>query len=831
MSGSPKPSPLVRRVSAERLRRFSTRTTLNRVLLGAVVVALIVGLGFGTGYTTSKAAFGDGIAFLAKGDTAARINALSNEVDARSAEKLAKDDEKLEVVQVRPDSLWVVNHDTGTVTPLATDTLKAGDPIEKGASSKDRLKLVTGGGQTYLLDSGTGRLEKLDGSRGKPAPVEVPPVTDAVADSDGKVWAYTAKTDELLEIVDGALKDRQLVGGSGAAVTLTMASNLPVLYSSNTGKASMYDTDGLRRVLELGASHGLVSQPSTTSSVVAVVMPESGTLVTGDFQSRRVDSVTLNGRARAEFDRPVVHQGKVYVPDHSERQVVIVEVSGGKVKVEPVPKGPGRFQITARDDRVWVNDQRSPITLSFDVNGKRSEIDAGDADGAEDKPLPTPKPTPSSPPTRAVLPPVTTETGQPRKPQSKVVVPSQTPKPSMVTVPVLTDMQYEKACELIEPELRCVKLPRAESKAETGVVLDSSPQAGARVPQGSAVKVYYRGPLTVPDVTGVPADKACESLVETGLRCDRKPATEPAAAKDQVNVVQSQSPAAGSPVSTGAEVTVVFPDKVKVGTYTGLPVAQACAALEQAGLVCKRQETGPGVPTEEVMSQTPAPGTGLAPGSEVTLAYLGPPVVPDVMNKTPEEACAAIRAVHLECAPNPGAPTLEVNKVLRQDPAAGARHRAGTAVSILYGGTAPVPLNRFKAPSPKRGNDLSPGGGGPAGWSPQSTIGRVYLAEAAGKVEGLHVINRFRCANACGEEGHYYFTANSSGPSGYTAEGPAFACFASPVPGTVPLRALFHTKVVTWAWAPEGSAELSAFTQGGFGSPHDFPVCHVWPRP
>ncbi|MBB5773527.1 hypothetical protein [Nonomuraea jabiensis] len=49
---------------------------------------------------------------------------------------------------------------------------------------------------------------------------------------------------------------------------------------------------------------GLVSQPSTTSSVVAVVVPESGAVVTGDFQSRRVNSVSLNGRARDDSTGP-----------------------------------------------------------------------------------------------------------------------------------------------------------------------------------------------------------------------------------------------------------------------------------------------------------------------------------------------------------------------------------------------------------------------------------------------------------------------------------------------------------------------------------------------
>lgn len=827
MFGSPQPSSPIRRAAAERLRRLWTGTALNRALLVALVVALVAGVGLGTGYTTSKAAFSAGVAFLPKDDTVARINAISNQVDAWSASKLAKGDEKLEVVEVRPDSLWIVNHDTATVTPLPTDTLVAGKPIVKGAASRNMLKLVAGGGQTYLLDMSNGRLEKLDGSRGRPGPIDTPAIRDAVADSGGKVWAYTTQTGELLEIVDGELKERQSVGDPAAPVILTMASDLPVLYWNDTGQASMYGSNGVRRILHMGVREGLVSQPSTTSSQVAVVEPGTGRLVIGDFRTENMRSVTPSGLDRSGLDRPVLHHGRVYVPDFANKQVMIVEAATGRFRREAVPGSPTRdFQITTRDDRVWVNDRKSRITLSFDANGKRTEIDSGDRGGVKDEPLPSPSSTPSV--TRTSEPPRTPQRQTP--PTSVPTTATATPKPRSVVVPSLINLSYEEACERLRPELRCVKMPREQGTVDTGIVMESEPEAGARVPRSSPVTIYYRGPLTVPDFTNMTADKACETLEGAGLRCVRQPAGTAVAAAD-LGKVQNQNPKPNSPVSTGATVTIQYPDKVAVGTYKGLPVADACAAVQQAGLKCDPKETGTGVPSGVVQSQSPDAGTGVAADTAVTLNYLGnPPEVPSVVGLTPDEACAKISAAHLECARAANAATLDVNKVTAQNPAPGTRHAAGTAVTIAYQAIAPVPLNRFKAPGAKRGNFLSPGGG-PAGWSQQSTIGRVYSHDAVGKVDGLQVINQSHCENACGEVGGYYFSANPNVQANWVWDGPAFACFAQPVPGTVPLRALFNPTAAAWAWAPEGSSEFTAFAQGGFGSQYDFTVCHVWPRP
>ncbi|MBB5076753.1 PASTA domain-containing protein [Nonomuraea endophytica] len=797
---------------------------INRVLMATLAVALVVAVGFGTGYTTSKAAFSDDVAYLPKGSGVGRFNASSNEVDARTAVDLATGDQVLEVVQVRPDSVWVVNHDTNTVTPLPTDTLQPGKGIKKAADHK--LKLLAGGGQAYLLDKSTGKLDKLDGTHGKPGTLQIPPVADAVADTGGTVWAYTRPTGELLEISKGALKGRHTVADPGALGTLTTVANLPVVYLDDTGQAAMYDSGGLRRKLELSARQGLVSQPGTTSSVVTVVSRAEGTLTVGDFQSRRMTNVTLKGRANHQFDRPLVHHGRVYVPDYTKLQLVIVELATGRIRSETVPSKSGEFQLTARDDRVWVNDQKHPITLSFDANGKRIEIDAGTTKGAEDDALPSPKPspTPTPPVVRASDPP------EQRTPP-KIVSPTAAPKPRHETVPNLVGMAKAQACERLEPNLRCVAVARQDETAQeaTGTVLSTTPSGGTRVPRGSAVTVYYRGPLAVPKIMGLPADQACQKLDEAQLQCVRRPSGTAKTAAG-VGVVQAQDPQPDSPAETGTKVTITFPGEIEVGTYTNLPITDACAAVQQAGLVCKPQESGPGKPSDVVQSQQPTPGSGLAQNGTVTVTYLGKPAVPSVKGMTPDAACAALRTAFLDCAPKAsGAATLETNKILAQAPEAGTRQPSGTAVTIEYQPTDPAALNRFKAPAPRRGNFLSPGGGAPAAdWHPFPAIGRVYRVEDAGKVNGLHIVNRSRCESKCGEAGGYYFSANPTPQPDWAFEGPAFACFVQPIPGTVPLQALFNKQAVAWAWAPADSGEYNTFVQGGF-EPR-FTVCHVWPR-
>ncbi|GAA3076281.1 hypothetical protein GCM10010485_12360 [Streptosporangium carneum] len=567
-------------------------------------------------------------------------------------------------------------------------------------------------------------------------------------------------------------------------------------------------------------------------------MPGGRVLVTGDFASDAVRKVELPGRGSHAFGPPVVHRGRVYVPDFTVHRVLVVEPVTGEVSSVQVPGSSDDFQLVSRDDRVWVSDPYSRIVMAFDSTGRKTSIDVGDGRGVADKPLTTPTPTPSavSTPTPASTPshvsapppPVITATRRGPTPRSTgkppVAKPSRTAEPELETVPDLVGLDREEACARLRPNLRCSAVAQPDGEGETGKVISSDPAAGERVERGAVVAVVYRGPATVPNLVGMPATQACAALQQARLTC-REQDQGLAATAAQIGVVTTQEPKAGAQAATGTAVVVGRPSQVQVGSYVNQSVDAACAAVQQAGLTCVQREAGQGAPARVVQAQSPAAGTGLAAGGTVTVDFLGDPAVPDVRGQTPDAACQALRAAKLECAPNDNAQTQDVNKVLAQDPAPGTRVQAGKAVSYTFESTAPVTLNRFKSPAPNRANHLSIGGG-PAGWSAQSSLGRVYPQDQAGSIAGLAVVHQFRCAKAgCAEPGSYYFSTNPAESAGFVREGPAFACFQDAVAGTRELHALMNGQG-TWVWAVPGTGEWNQFTSTGFSD--RFRVCNIW---
>ncbi|SCL37075.1 PASTA domain, binds beta-lactams [Micromonospora pallida] len=794
----------LRRLAAVRpSRKTLTGTRLNRILL---VTALAVGataFAFGTGYRSSRAAFDDGGAYLQKSSRVVHVNADNRDIDARTAKQLATGKQTLEVVQVGPELVYVVNNETGVVTRLPTESLEA-EPVQRRPDSKGKLSVVTGGGSTYLVDAEQGTLNRLERKDGPGAPVPAPRVTKAVVDGNGTAWAYAPESGELVQISGGTVTGKQRVTGSGEQVGLTLVSGAPVLYRPETGQASLYGPDGLRRQLDLDARYGISSAPGAPNHL-AVVVPNSGELVIADFGSGEVKRMTLPDRAGHQFGPPVVLGGRVYVPDFTSRHVLVVPVNELRVATyTTVPGTSATFEVSVRDSRVWINDPHgSGIVVSFDGNGRSTEIDIT---GRGDDP---PKPAPS----KSATPPPPTRT--PKTPP---------PKPAeLLTVPDLVGLDRTAACAQLEPKLRCVAVAQPDGEGETDKVLSTNPPAGSRLSAGKPVTVVYRGPARVPRVVDLPAGQACQALIAARLKCvDRVSGL--ASSGNEVRVVTAQNPAPDSAADTDAPVEITYPAQIAVGNFAGQPYDTACPV----GLNCVPRNLGPGTPAYVVVAQTPAAGAGADPGSNVVLDHYGHPAVPALVGMNPDQACATLQAAQLACNRNDNAVTLQVNQVLAQDPAPGAALPAGSPVTITYESTAPAPLHRFKAPAPNRANFLSPGGGGPGGWSQQSTIGRVYPPDAA--VPGLQNIYQSRCVSGCGEVGGYYYSGNPQVQQNWVMEGAAFACFTDSPPGTVPLHALMHGADAVWVFAEPGSAEYQYFKDNGFGR-FEFRICNVWPRP
>ena len=100
--------------------------------------------------------------------------------------------------------------------------------------------------------------------------------------------------------------------------------------------------------------------------------------------------------------RPVVLRNRIYVPDYTNRQVVIVEL--GPLRQLGVVQVAGKetFDVFSRDGRVWINDQYHRQGTAIDGD-RRGGFDKGPGAEMDGEPAATSSPWPSVSPQRKVL--------------------------------------------------------------------------------------------------------------------------------------------------------------------------------------------------------------------------------------------------------------------------------------------------------------------------------------------------------------------------------------------------------------------------------------------
>jgi hypothetical protein len=745
------------------------RDQILRVALVITMVAGATAAAFGIGYRSSDAVLGDGSAYVQKGHTVAHVNAASERTDAEAARDLATGRQRLEVVQVGPGNVYVVNNATGEVWRMPTDTLLP-QPVQ-APPAPEKNQLITGGDTAYLYNSQTGTLAHLDGQRADP--VALPVRADAVVvDSHGTAWALSKVDGVLYQIVNGTVHSTQTVAIPGEAMRLTLASDRPVVLLPERGNG------GVVRVIGQGADHPEmvvdkqpdaaleVSQPGSEAGVIAMISQRDDTVVTVDLKTGEEQRLKLEGRGGPRaYGSPVVAHGYIYVPDFTRRQVVILQLKPlRQIRSVTVPGRESTFEVFEREDRVWVNDPYSRTLLAF--NGDQwTEPDKGPGRGVDDAPQPSQ--TPSTPPS----PPKSDGPDRPDTSASRRPAPGPKPSPSpppRIAVPDVAGLTGAEACNRVtEAGLRCLPpITKQQPGCETGKALSSVPAAGSLEPPRTQVTVFVCGPAAVP------------------------------------------------------------------GPLTGMPIDQACRTVEAAGLVCARQDAG-AAPTPAqvgtVSAQNPAAGTQVANGSTVDVGYFTTVGVPAIVGMDPATACATLQAQGLACAPNADEITWQANVVHSQSVAPGTPVALGTAIGYVYEDAFPVQLQRWKL----NGEDarfLSTGEGptGAGSWTGQTPVGGVY--GLGGGVPGLVTVNRFHCTTSCGggrRNNAYYYSQSATPPtSAYPSEGPAFTCFGGQQAGTQPLYAMFHPTKSAWAFAPAGSGEYQTYANEGYGV--SFTICYVW---
>lgn len=180
-----------------------------------------------------------------------------------------------------------------------------------------------------------------------------------------------------------------------------------------------------------------------------------------------------------------------------------------------------------------------------------------------------------------------------------------------------------------------------------GTIARQEPEAGQKRAEGETVTLYLSsGPemVAVPKVTGLNEDEATEALEKVGLT---KGAVRRAFSNDvEEGRVISQDPAADSRVAPGSAVAITISggkEKVKVPEVTRLSEEAARDRITALGLtvkvspVCQKNQND-----NSVVDQNPPAGTDVEQGSEVTISVNDIRTVPNVVNKTEEQARAEL---------------------------------------------------------------------------------------------------------------------------------------------------------------------------------------------
>ncbi|HPU98473.1 MAG TPA: PASTA domain-containing protein [Candidatus Hydrogenedentes bacterium] len=255
-----------------------------------------------------------------------------------------------------------------------------------------------------------------------------------------------------------------------------------------------------------------------------------------------------------------------------------------------------------------------------------------------------------------------------------------------------------------------------------GDVISQDPAGGTTVLYRDLVSlVISSGPcpaaVTVPNVSDLSQDAASLAITAAGLVVGQ--VTEQCSDTVPEGSVISQNPVSGVQAAPGSAVNLVISSGVceqpiPVPDVTGLAQAAAQAAVTAAGLTV----VTPGlsicsdtVPAGQVITQFPAAGTQVTPGSQVLLVVSSGPcdtggevqnvTVPNVVGQTQSAAESALTLANLNLGvvANSCSDAVPAGSVISQAPAAGVSVPPGTVVSLVVSSGACTPSGPVTVPN------------------------------------------------------------------------------------------------------------------------------------
>lgn len=231
-------------------------------------------------------------------------------------------------------------------------------------------------------------------------------------------------------------------------------------------------------------------------------------------------------------------------------------------------------------------------------------------------------------------------------------------------VPDLVGVEQEAALlEIVDFEWDLqIDTERSDDEPRVGRVVRTVPPAGERLAQGEPfLLVVSDGPLlrSLPELTGLNVVEAVTRLEELALVPIQAEAFDEVVPLGRViewSVVGEPDLAAGAEVEPGTEVEVVAslgPEPRVIPDFTGAELSTVVTTLAQARLVLTISDEvfDDDVPAGSVISQSPAPGSEVERGGEVSFVISRGPdlvAVPDVVGLPFEEAIQLVAQAGLE---------------------------------------------------------------------------------------------------------------------------------------------------------------------------------------
>ncbi|MDN5697631.1 MAG: Stk1 family PASTA domain-containing Ser/Thr kinase, partial [Rubrobacter sp.] len=199
--------------------------------------------------------------------------------------------------------------------------------------------------------------------------------------------------------------------------------------------------------------------------------------------------------------------------------------------------------------------------------------------------------------------------------------------PETVDAPDLSGLTVEEAeSELSDEGLELGSVEEsADSEADEGTIFEQTPSSGSEAETGDAVDVTVStGPeeISVPSLYGFSVEGAESTLASAGLELGNVEESETGEVAEGLIFEQSQSTGATAQPGDEIDVTVsAGPEQVTLPDLVGSQVLEAQQTLLELGLGYTTQSVESSEPAGTVISTSPASGTDLDPGTQISISY------------------------------------------------------------------------------------------------------------------------------------------------------------------------------------------------------------------